>query len=50
MNHHDFRLLSGPLISEQGCFFGFDSKEPFVARDYLALYDAVLRPTLRVGS
>jgi hypothetical protein len=34
MSHHDFHLLSGPLISGQCCFFGFDPKEPF---DMLAI-------------
>jgi hypothetical protein len=37
MSHHDFHLLSGPLISGQRCFFRFDSKEPFVCHDMLAI-------------
>ena len=37
MSHNDFHLLSGPLISGQCCFFGFDSKEPFVCYDIFAI-------------
>ena len=37
MSHHDSRLFNGPLISGQCCFFGFDSKEPFVCHDMLAI-------------